>query len=75
MVVLQGIALFAFVPLVLWLFLAQPLGPRWSLALGAASLAHNLFLIGIRNTLWVFRIVGGWWLLAAAWHAGRLFWY
>jgi hypothetical protein len=28
--------------------------------------AHNLFLLGIRNTLWVFRIVGGWWLLAAA---------
>jgi len=206
MVVLQGIALFAFVPLVLWLFLAQPLGPGWSLALGVAIIAghravaapwaarhamrrciwcgrpgqqagavpvasgprttafavcddshgrlvrqffgfvnrhriaigigifaplavllagtllralgaaslshganaqqfrvivaatvvlvsfayrwsapaehprspfpvHNLFLIGIRNTLWVFRIVGGWWLLAAAWHAGRLFWY
>jgi hypothetical protein len=206
MVVLQGIALFAFVPLVLWLFLAQPLGPGWSLALGVAIIAghravaapwaarhakarclwcgrpgqpagavpvasgprttdfavcddshgrlvrqffgfvnrhriaigigifaplavllagtllralgavalphhanalqfrviaaatvvlvsfayrwstpaehprspfpvHNLFLLGIRNTLWVFRIVGGWWLLAAAWHAGRLFWY
>jgi hypothetical protein len=30
---------------------------------------HNLFLLGIRNTLWVFRIVGGWWLLAAAWQA------
>jgi hypothetical protein len=28
--------------------------------------AHNLFLLGIRNTLWVFRIVGGWWLLTAA---------
>ena len=27
---------------------------------------HNLFLLGIRNTLWVFRIVGGWWLIAAA---------
>jgi hypothetical protein len=27
---------------------------------------HNLSLLGIRNTLWVFRIVGGWWLLAAA---------
>lgn len=30
---------------------------------------HNLYLLGIRNTLWVFRLVGGWWLLAAAWHA------
>jgi hypothetical protein len=28
--------------------------------------AHNLFLLGIRNTLWAFRLVGGWWLLAAA---------
>ncbi len=25
---------------------------------------HNLFLIGIRNTLWVFRLVGAWWLVA-----------
>jgi hypothetical protein len=31
---------------------------------------HNLFLLGIRNTLWVFRIVGGWWLLAAALRPG-----
>jgi hypothetical protein len=23
---------------------------------------HNLFLLGIRNVLWVFRIVGAWWL-------------
>jgi hypothetical protein len=197
--VLQGVALFVFIPLVLWLFLAQPLGPGWSLALGLgiimlhravaapwaarharerciwcgrhgrtthdvpvsgraatvvfgacdgthknaarrffgfvdahrlaiglgifvplavllvgtllralgisflahnvnalqfrlvvaatvvfASLAyrtappareprsafpvHNLFLLGIRNTLWVFRLVGAWWLAAAAWH-------
>jgi len=29
--------------------------------------AHNLFLLGIRNTLWVFRVVGAWWLLAASW--------
>ena len=27
---------------------------------------HNLVLLGIRNTLWVFRLVGGWWLVAAA---------
>jgi hypothetical protein len=26
---------------------------------------HNLVLLGIRNTLWVFRLVGGWWLAAA----------
>jgi hypothetical protein len=31
---------------------------------------HNLFLLGIRNTLWVFRIVGAWWLLAAVWRLG-----
>jgi len=24
---------------------------------------HNLFLLGIRNVLWVFRIVGAWWLV------------
>jgi hypothetical protein len=24
---------------------------------------HNLFLLGIRNTLWIFRIVGAWWLI------------
>jgi len=23
---------------------------------------HNLFLLGVRNTLWIFRIVGAWWL-------------
>jgi len=201
--VLQGIALFGFIPLVLWLFLAQPLGPGWSLALGTgiilghrtvagrwalrrarerciwcgrpgrithdvpvsgraatvvfgacdgmhkdaarrffgfvdahrlaiglgifvplavlfvgtllralgisslahnlnalqfrlvvaatvvfASLAyrtappareprsafpvHNLFLLGIRNTLWVFRLVGAWWLASSAWQLTRL---
>jgi hypothetical protein len=201
MIEVQGLALFAFVPLVLWLFLAQPLGPAWSLALGVAIIAghravaapwsarharerclwcgrtghsagevpvmagsrtvvfgacddshgrlarqffgfvnryraaivagifvplavllggtllgvmgygllphganalqfrvivastvvfvsltyrrsppapeprsafpvHNLFLLGIRNTLWVFRIVGAWWLLAAVWQFG-----
>ena len=24
---------------------------------------HNLFLLGIRNVLWVFRVVGAWWLV------------
>ena len=33
---------------------------------------HNLFLLGVGNTLWVFRGVGAWWLLAAAWQLGRL---
>jgi hypothetical protein len=32
---------------------------------------HNLFLLGIRNTLWVFRIVGAWWLIDAALRLGR----
>jgi len=36
MLLLQGLALFACIPLVLWLFLAQPLGPAWSMALGLA---------------------------------------
>ena len=31
---------------------------------------HNFFLLGSRNTLWVFRIVGGWWLLDAALRLG-----
>jgi hypothetical protein len=201
MIIVQGLALFAFVPLVLWLFLVQPLGPGWSVALGLAIIAghravaapwavrharqrclwcgrrgplagelpvaagtrtivfgacdasherlarqffgfvarhraaiaagifaplavllagtlaaalgfsllphefnalqfrvivaatvvlvslafrwsppspnprsafpvHNLFLLGVRNTLWVFRAVGAWWLVAAAWRAG-----
>jgi hypothetical protein len=174
MILVQGVALFAFIPLVLWLFLAQPLGPAWSMALGIAIIAghravagpwaakqaarrclwcgrpgrlssevpvvsgagtivfaacntpherlarqflgfvhhhrvairlgifvplamllggtlisalgyrtappspnpqsafpvHNLALLGIRNTLWVFRIVGAWWLLAAVWRLG-----
>ena len=26
---------------------------------------HNLFLLGIRNVLWVFRLVGAWWLVDA----------
>jgi len=27
---------------------------------------HNLFLLGIGNTLWVFRVVGAWWLALSA---------
>lgn len=41
MIVSQGVALFAFVPLVLWLFLVQPLGPGWSLAIGVAIIAGH----------------------------------
>jgi hypothetical protein len=37
----------------------------------AAFPVHNLVLLGIRNTLWVFRLVGGWWLMAAAVQAWR----
>jgi len=32
---------------------------------------HNLFLLGIGNTLWVFRIVGAWWLADGAWRLLR----
>ena len=28
---------------------------------------HNLFLLGIGNTMWVFRLVGIWWLADGAW--------
>jgi hypothetical protein len=32
---------------------------------------HNLFLLGIGNTLWVFRVVGAWWLVDGAWRLVR----
>jgi hypothetical protein len=32
---------------------------------------HNLFLLGIRNTLWVFRLVGAWWLVTGIWQLVR----
>jgi hypothetical protein len=41
---LQGIALFACIPLVLWLFLGQPLGPAASLALGLAIMIAHRFV-------------------------------
>jgi hypothetical protein len=44
--ILQGIALFAFVPLVLWLLLAQPMGPGWSLAIGVAIIAGHRAVAG-----------------------------
>jgi len=33
--------------------------------------AHNFFLLGIRNLLWVFRLVGIWWIAAGAWSLAR----
>ena len=45
----------------LYRFARAPEGP-----LSSPFPLHNLFLLGIRNTLWVFRIVGVWWLAAAA---------
>lgn len=44
---------------------AWPLGRRMARAPATAVPAHNLFLLGIRNTLWVFRIVGVVWLAQA----------
>jgi hypothetical protein len=41
MIIVQSVGLFAFIPLVLWLFLVQPLGPGWSLALGVAIIAGH----------------------------------
>lgn len=38
--------------------------------------AHNFFLLGVRTLLWIFRLVGLWWIvqgwrgLAAIWHPG-----
>lgn len=41
---LQGILLFLFIPLVLVLFLRQPLGPGWSVAVGLAIMFGHRFL-------------------------------
>jgi hypothetical protein len=46
MVILQGMALFVFIPLVLWLFLAQPIGPGWSLALGIGIIVGHRAVAG-----------------------------
>ncbi len=42
---------------------AWPLGRRHSSPAAVDFPVHNLFLLGIGNTLWVFRIVGIWWLV------------
>jgi hypothetical protein len=40
---IQGVLLFLFIPLVLFLFLKQPIGPGWSVALGLAIMVgHRL---------------------------------
>jgi len=64
MLLLQGLALFACIPLVLWLFLAQPLGPAWSMALGLAIIAGHRAVAGpwaarqaARRCLWCGRPV------------------
>jgi hypothetical protein len=132
----QGFLLFLAIPLVLFLFLEQPFGPGWSVAVGVVlALGHGLvasawtakladvrclwcgrvgpgvgldvtaggtrrtmracserhrerlagffgvfgplrrpcpvsylFLLGVRNTLWVGVVIGGWWLADAARH-------
>jgi hypothetical protein len=43
---LQGAALFAFIPVVLWLFLRQPIGPGWSVAVGLAIMFGHRFVAG-----------------------------
>jgi hypothetical protein len=43
-IALQGAALFLFIPLVLFLFLRQPLGPGWSVALGVVIMLGHRFL-------------------------------
>ncbi len=40
----QGVALFLFIPLVLFLFLRQPLGPAWSLAIGLVIMFGHRFV-------------------------------
>ena len=53
-------------PLVVLASLAYRTAPA-SLEPRSAFPAHNLLLLGIGNTLWVFRLVGVWWLAAAGW--------
>ena len=43
-ITLQGLVLFLFVPLVLFLFLRQPLGPGWSVAIGVAIMLGHRFV-------------------------------
>ena len=56
---LAGLAWFAFIPATLWLMLALPLGPGWSLALAAGTIAAHrrlaasfVYARGGRRCLW-----------------------
>ena len=46
--------------------LAYRLVPTPDAVLRSPFPVHNLLLLGIRQTLWVFRLVGTWWLVAGA---------
>jgi hypothetical protein len=50
---------------------AWPLGSRLAREPAIDFPAHNLSLLGVRWTLWVFRIVGLFWLGQAVWNAMR----
>ena len=53
------------------LSLAWPLGAKLARGPAIDVPAHNLSLLGVSWTLWVFRIVGLFWLGQAAWNAVR----
>ncbi len=53
---------------------AAALGYLWETvppAIGASFPMHNFYLIGIRNILWVFRIVGIFWIVQVLMHIGH----
>lgn len=52
---------------VVGLSFAWPFGARMTRSAAIDFPAHNLFLLGVRGTLWVFRLVGIWWLAAGVW--------
>ena len=56
---------------VVTLSFAWPLGARLKREPAIDIPAHNLSLLGVSWTLWVFRIVGLFWLVQAAWSALR----
>jgi len=56
---------------VVTLSFAWPLGARLTREPAIDVPAHNLSLLGVSSTLWVFRIVGLFWLGQAAWSALR----
>lgn len=46
---------------------AWPLGRGFDTVPAVEFPVHNLFLLGIGNTLWIFRLVGLWWLGEGLW--------